>query len=52
MPKTAENIFDTYISLWTTIKIGFQDQLFMKSQDKIYRVFYFLDVGNKKRDFS
>ena len=26
----AENIFLTYIYLWTKIKFGFQDQLFMK----------------------
>ena len=32
--KEAEHIFLTYIILWTTMKFGFQDQLFMKKQRK------------------
>ena len=32
--QTAENIFFTYINLWTTMKFGFQDQLFMKKPRK------------------
>ena len=28
MPKTAENMFYPFINLWTTMKFGFQDQLF------------------------
>ena len=34
MLKKAEHIFQTYINLWTTIKFGFQDQLYMKKQRK------------------
>ena len=30
----AENIFYTYINLWTTIKFGFQEQHFMKKPRK------------------
>ena len=33
--KTAENIFLTDINLWTTMKFGFQDRLFMKKRRKI-----------------
>ena len=35
MPKkTAKNISYTYINLWTTMKFGFQDQLFIKKPRK------------------
>ena len=34
MLKTVKNIFYTYINLWTTMKFGFQDQLFMKKPRK------------------
>ena len=37
----------TYINFWTTMKFGFQVKLFMKEPGKIYRVFYFIDVGQK-----
>ena len=46
--KMAENICYTYINLWTTMKFGFQDQLFMKKLKKLYRVVYFVDVGQKR----
>ena len=38
----AENTFYTFINLWTTMKFGCQDQLFLKKPRKIYRVFYFV----------
>ena len=46
--EKAENIFETYINLWTTMKFGFQDQLFIKKRRKIYRVLYLVDVGQKR----
>ena len=47
--KKAENSFLTYINLWTSMKFGFQDQLLMKSKEKIYWVFYLVNVGQKRR---
>ena len=34
MPKKAEHNFLAYINLWTTMKFGFQEQLFMKKSRK------------------
>ena len=50
MPKkTAENIFYTYINLWTTMKFGFQDQLFMKKPRQNLQGVLFFNVGQKRR---
>ena len=48
MSTTAENVFYININLWTKLKFGFQDQLFMKKTRKIYRVIYLVDVGQKR----
>ena len=47
--KTAENIFYTYINLWTTMKFGFQDQLFIKKAKKKSTGCFFVNVGQKRR---
>ena len=31
------------------MNFGFQDQHFMKKPEKIYRVFYLVDVGQKRQ---
>ena len=34
------------------MKFCFQDQLFMKGQDKIYRVFFLVNVGKKTQNLA
>ena len=34
MPKNDQKYFYTYINSWTTMKFGFQEQLFMKKPRK------------------
>ena len=48
MPKNGQNYFYTYINLWTTIKLGFQEQLLMKNPRKNLQGFYLVNVGQKR----
>ena len=53
MPKkTSENILYTYMNLWTTMKFGFQDKLFIKKNQENSTGCFIVSMYVKNTDFS